>query len=47
MLGVRVNVRQREMPEGKTEIVPKPALNFSDNGLNFAAKRAFIISVLQ
>ena len=47
MLSMRMNIRERKMPEGKTEIVPKSALNFFDDWLNFAAKRTFIISVLQ
>src|SRR5437899_13051697 len=47
MLSMRMNVRERKMPEGKTEIVPKSALNFFDDWLNFAAKSTFIISVLQ
>ena len=42
-----VSIRERKMPEGKTEIVPKSALNFFDDWLNFAAKRTFIISVFQ
>src|SRR6266550_3540249 len=47
MLGMRVHVRHRKMPEGKTEIVPEATLNFSNDWLNFAANGAFVISVLQ
>jgi hypothetical protein len=47
VLGMWMGVRQREMPESKTEMVSKPPLNLSDNRLNFAAERAFVVSVLQ
>src|SRR5256885_14456229 len=35
------------MPKGKTEVVTELALNFFYDWLNFAAKRTFVISVLQ
>src|SRR4029077_7814123 len=47
MLSMRMNIRERKMPEGKTQVVPKSALNFSNDWLNFAANGAFVISVLQ
>jgi hypothetical protein len=47
VLGVRMDVRQGKVPEGETEFVSKPALNFSDKCLSFAAKRTFVISVLE
>jgi hypothetical protein len=42
-----VDIRERKMSKGKTEVVTELALNFFYDWLNFGAKRTFVVSVLQ